>query len=111
MEALRLGGERNIKCDECNMKCDERNIQCDESKRQGILAPTREVRNSTRRLGDGSRRSLCQKARGSVRAIWAIPNTRVFLTETRLVADARSRLHILLIVNAVNPFGSLHLGS
>jgi len=44
--------------------------------------------NATRRLGDGQRVILRQRVRGSVRAVRAVRNTRVFLTETRVVADA-----------------------
>ena len=44
--------------------------------------------NATRRLGDGKHVIVCQRVRGSVRAIRAIRNTRVFLMETRVVADA-----------------------
>ena len=43
--------------------------------------------NSTRRLGDGYRVILRQRVRGSVRAVRAVRNTRVFLTETRVTAD------------------------
>jgi len=45
------------------------------------------VYNATRRLGDGYRVILCQRVRGSVTAVRAVQNTRVFLTETRVVAD------------------------
>jgi len=44
--------------------------------------------NATRRLGDRKRVILCQRVRGSVRAVRAVQNTRVFQTETRFVADA-----------------------
>jgi len=43
--------------------------------------------NVTSRLGDGQRVILCQRVRGSVRAVRAVRNTGVFLTETRVVAD------------------------
>jgi len=43
--------------------------------------------NTTRRLGDGQHLILHQRVRGSVRAVRAVRNTRVFLTETRVVAD------------------------
>jgi len=43
--------------------------------------------NATRRLGDGKRVILCQRVQGSVRAISAVWHTRVFLKETRVVAD------------------------
>jgi hypothetical protein len=57
------------------------------NKRHGIIAAAREVCNATRRLGDGSRLILRQRVRGSARAVRAIRNTRVFQTETRVVAD------------------------
>jgi len=43
--------------------------------------------NATHRLGDGKRVILRQRVRGSVRAIRAIRNTPVYLTETWVVAD------------------------
>jgi len=43
--------------------------------------------NATRRLGDRQRVILRQRVRGSVRAVRAVRNTRVFQTETRVVAD------------------------
>jgi len=43
--------------------------------------------NATRRLGNGKRVILLQRVPGSVRAVRAVRNTRVFLTETRVVAD------------------------
>ena len=46
--------------------------------------------NATRRLGDRQRVILRQRVRGSVRAIRAVWNTRVFQTETRVVADDES---------------------
>jgi hypothetical protein len=49
--------------------------------------------NATRRLGDGKRVLLRQRVRGSVRAVRAVRNTRVFQTETRVVADGRCWLH------------------
>jgi hypothetical protein len=55
--------------------------------RHGIIAAAREVCNTTHRLGDGSRLILHQRARSSVRAIRAIQITRVFQTETGVVAD------------------------
>ena len=45
------------------------------------------VRNTTRRLGEGKRVILRHRVQGSVRAVRAVQNTRVFLTETRVVAD------------------------
>jgi len=43
--------------------------------------------NATCRLGDGQRVIFRQRVRGSVRAVRAVRNTRVFQTETRVVAD------------------------
>jgi hypothetical protein len=43
--------------------------------------------NVIRCLGDRQRVILCQRVRGSVRAVLAVRNTRVFQTETRVVAD------------------------
>jgi hypothetical protein len=55
--------------------------------RHGIIAAAREVCNATCRLGDGSHLILCQRLLGSARAVRAIPNTRVFQTETRVISD------------------------
>jgi len=44
--------------------------------------------NATDRLGDRKHVTLSQRVRGCVRAVRAVRNTRVFLTETRVVADA-----------------------
>jgi len=44
--------------------------------------------NATHRLGDRQRVILRQRVRGSIRAIRAVWNTRVFQMETRVVADA-----------------------
>jgi len=44
--------------------------------------------NATCHLANGKYVSLCPRVQGSVRAIRAIRHTRVFLTETRVVADA-----------------------
>ena len=52
--------------------------------------------NTTHRLGDGRHVTLCQGVRGSVRAVRAVRNTRVFLMETRVVADAVHWLILLL---------------
>jgi len=57
------------------------------NRRHGLIAAAREVCNATRRLGDGSRLILRQRVRGSVRAVRAVRNTRVFQTETGVVAD------------------------
>jgi len=43
--------------------------------------------NATRHLGDGKHIILRQRVQGSVRAVSAVRNTRVFLTEIRVVAD------------------------
>jgi hypothetical protein len=63
-------------------------MKSSKNKRHGILATGREVYNATRRFGDGSRLMLGQRVRGSVKAVRAARNTRVFQTETRVVADA-----------------------
>jgi hypothetical protein len=55
--------------------------------RHGIIAAAREVCKATCRLGDGWRLILRQRVRGSARAVRALRNTRVFQTETRVVAD------------------------
>jgi len=52
-----------------------------------MIATAREVCNATRRLGDWSRLILHQRVRGYARAVRAVRNTRVFPTETRVVAD------------------------
>jgi len=44
--------------------------------------------NATHHLGDGKRVILRQKVRGSIRAVRAVRNTRVFQMETWVVADA-----------------------
>jgi len=51
--------------------------------------------NATHRLGDGKRLILRQRVRGSIRAVRAFRNTRVFLTETRVVADAHNIFSII----------------
>jgi len=56
--------------------------------RHGIKAAGREVCNATRCRGDGSHLFLSQRVRGLVRAVKVVRNTRLFLTETRFVADA-----------------------
>jgi len=43
--------------------------------------------NATRRLGDGQRVIIRHRVRGSVRAVRAVRNTRVFQTETGVVAE------------------------
>jgi hypothetical protein len=47
--------------------------------------------NATRRLGDGKPVILRQRVRGSIRAVRAVRNTRVFQKETGVVADDASR--------------------
>jgi len=59
------------------------------NKRHGTIAAAREVCNTGRQLGDGSRLMLRQRVQGSVRAVRAVQNTDVFQTDTRLVADER----------------------
>jgi hypothetical protein len=63
------------------------NVTHRSNKRHGIIAAAREVCNATRRLGDGSRLILRHKVLGSARSVRAVRNTRVFQTETRVVAD------------------------
>jgi hypothetical protein len=58
-----------------------------DNKRLGLIAAAKEVCNATSPLGDGSRLILRQRVRGSARAVKALRNTRVFQTETRVVAD------------------------
>jgi len=43
--------------------------------------------NATRHLGDKEREIRPQRVQNSVRAVRAVRNTRVFQTETRVVAD------------------------
>jgi len=59
---------------------------------QGILDAKyrRWVWNGTRRLGDRMGVIQSQKVRGSIKAVRAVRNTRVFLTETRVLGDALS---------------------
>jgi len=57
------------------------------NKRHGIMSIAKEVYNTTRRLGDRWRLILCQRVQGSVRAVRAVRNTRVFQTGTRVVGD------------------------
>jgi hypothetical protein len=54
--------------------------------------------NATHRLGDGKRVILRQRARGSVGAIRAIPDTLVFLTQTGVVADALTGMLIRKLI-------------
>jgi len=49
--------------------------------------------NATCSLGDGQRVILCQRVRRSTRAVRAVRNTPVFLTEIRVVADAITKLN------------------
>jgi len=63
------------------------NATCHKNMRHGIIAAARKVCNATHHLGDGSCLILRQSVRGSDRAVRAVWNTRVFQTETRVVAD------------------------
>jgi len=54
--------------------------------------------NATHRLGDRQRVILRQRVRGSVRAVRAVRNTRVFQTETRVVADVQSVWRIASVI-------------
>jgi len=80
------------------------------NKRHGIIAAAREVCNATRRLGDGSRLILRQRVRGSARAVRAVRNTRVFQTETRVVADVAECIltTIILVIEVVRAIRSVH---
>jgi hypothetical protein len=65
--------------------------------------------NATCRLGDGKLLILHQRVRGSVRAIRAVRNTRVFQTETSVVADVGQQSTILLLVLlTANPLKTTH---
>jgi len=66
------------------------------NERHDIIAAARAVCNATRRMGDGSRLILCQRVRGSARAVRAVRNTWVFQTETRVVADEGLKFQIHL---------------
>jgi hypothetical protein len=55
--------------------------------RNGMIATAREVCNTTRRLGHRSRLILRQWVQDYVRAVRAVRNRRVFLTETSFVAN------------------------
>jgi len=50
--------------------------------------------NATRCLGNRKHIILSQRVRGSVRAVRAVQNTRVFLMETRVVADGTYLLSV-----------------
>ena len=56
------------------------------NQRHGTLAAAREVCNATRCMCNGSRLMLHQSVRGSVPAVSAVRNTRVFKTVTSVVA-------------------------
>jgi hypothetical protein len=62
--------------------------------RQCMIAAAREVCNTTRRIGDMSYQIPLQSVQGSARAVRAVRNTRVFRTETRVVADVSSSLFL-----------------
>ena len=64
------------------------NAPCCKNKRHGITPAAREICNMTYCSDHMSRRILCQRVRGSVRALRAIWHTRMFQMETRVVADA-----------------------
>jgi hypothetical protein len=68
----------------------------------------------SRRLDDGQRVILHQRVRGSVRAVRAVRNTRLFLTETRVVADEmycqHSQVHQKATVLVKSTFGFDHSG-
>jgi hypothetical protein len=69
--------------------CDSR---CSQTLTGLPLAPPSAVPcNATCRLGDRQRVILHQRVRGSVRAVRAVWNTRVFQMETRVVADVSSQ--------------------
>jgi len=57
--------------------------------------------NATRRLGDGQRVILRQSVRGSVRAVRAVRNSRVFQTETTVVADVEEEEAHVVMTNWV----------
>jgi len=61
---------------------------CGKNKRHGIIAPAGEVFDMTHRLDVGSCAIRLERVLGSVRAIRAVMNTHVFLTQIRFVADA-----------------------
>jgi hypothetical protein len=63
------------------------NAPCCKNKRHGIIAAALEVCNATDRLGDGSHLILSQRVRGSPRAVRVVWDTRVFQTDTRVIAD------------------------
>ena len=52
--------------------------------------------NATHHLGDGKRVILCQRVRGSVRAVRGVRNTQVFLTQTRVVADEETEVFLFM---------------
>jgi len=58
-----------------------------------MIAAARQVCNATRHSCDGSSLILRHRVQGSVKAVRAIRNTRVFLTETRIVADVASAIY------------------
>jgi hypothetical protein len=57
-----------------------------------LVLPGALLGNMPCRLGDGKRVICCQEVPGSVRAIRVVWNTRVFQTETRVVADGHYTL-------------------
>jgi hypothetical protein len=77
------------------------------NKRHGIIATTREVCNATHPLGVESRLILSQRVRRSARAVRAIRNTPVFLTESRVVADVSSDHLVVLLYCCTNNFACI----
>jgi hypothetical protein len=58
------------------------------NKWHGIIAAARKVCDAICPFGEGVRLILRQRVGGSARALRAVRNTRVFQTETSIVADA-----------------------
>jgi hypothetical protein len=82
-----------------------RMLYCDSSCSQTLpglspALPGALLGNATRHLGDGKRVILRQRVRGSVRAVRAVRNTRVFQTDTRVVADNRRSIAAHYLVRA-----------
>jgi hypothetical protein len=64
--------------------------------------------NATRRLDDGKRVIPRQSVRGSVRAVRAVRNARVFQTETTVVADLVQWLLVITIDFVLIGFAFAH---
>jgi hypothetical protein len=60
--------------------------------------------HATRCLGDRQRVILRQRVRGSVRAVRAVRNTRVFQTETRVVADVHLQTRSIMASKCISKF-------